>query len=133
MTPLRFRCWYRGKMYFGVEVRSYEDGSCGVSSLWEGGQTFGPDEEHATLMQSTGLKDKNGKEIFEGDIVEDQEGAGTVVWVPATAAFCIAVEGFPHHVYGFNKLDTSRSTQLQETQVIGNVWANPELLSVSSS
>ena len=92
---------------------------------------FIPDVEEGNglvIMQSTGLNDKNGKEIFEGDVVRDQEGCGVVEWVDATAAFCVKVENCDHQFYGWNKLDTSRPTQLQETEVIGNIYESPSLL-----
>ena len=84
------------------------------------------------LMQSTGLKDKNGKEIFEGDIiaieVEDLEA-------PVNAkVFCnndIGVLMF--HV--FEDDDDNPMVELIEDNsvsfvVIGNIWEHPELAEV---
>lgn len=78
------------------------------------------------LMQSTGLKDKNGKEIFEGDIVEFETIKGTrcevkkdltgTYWVYTYIPTCKVCR--PCYLY-----DVSNNME-----VIGNIHENPELL-----
>jgi len=75
------------------------------------------------LMQHTGLKDKNGKEIYEGDIVKDERrqsdhciGGKQVVKFEDGAFLPFAVplwEG---------------TMDVEGCEIIGNVWENPELL-----
>lgn len=89
------------------------------------------------LMQYTGIKDKNGKEIYEGDILSDpfpidyedlskgyHEGFLPVIWCPETLQWCVDAS--------FAK-DGSYPTSMVEyfgnhLEVKGNIHENPELL-----
>lgn len=63
MREIKFRCWSDNKMY---EIDSIDFWDETVSLTGAGYINM----ENAKLMQYTGLKDKNGKEIYEGDILE---------------------------------------------------------------
>ena len=69
-------------------------------------------------MQYTGLKDKNGKEIYEGDIIKSQEFYPSVVKYDDDYA--------QFEAGGVNFLDASNHTL--EWEVIGNIYENPDLL-----
>ena len=71
-------------------------------------------------MQFTGLTDKNGKEIYEGDILKEGRGDSsfiyTVIW--RTGSW---------HVEGIGSTTFLKSI-VPDSAVIGNIYENPELL-----
>ncbi len=81
------------------------------------------------VQQYTGLHDKNGKEIYEGDILKclPSETVGVVRWCNELALFDLVV-----HMEGEEGTMTIYSHQegLNNTrrEVIGNIYENPELL-----
>lgn len=77
------------------------------------------------LMQSTGMVDKNGKEIFEGDIVQDGGGdVGVVVYDKECGAYGLKYES--NLIITFDSLD--RICDWYGSVVIGNIYENPELV-----
>jgi YopX protein len=72
------------------------------------------------IMQFTGLKDKNGKEIFEGDIVTYKVGA-----VKVTGPVWWSVEGAQ---WAKGDIGQQLSSYQKTTEIIGNIYENPELL-----
>ena len=92
----------------------------------------------ATLGQFTGLHDKNGKEIYEGDIITvDGKYPKVVKWIDDYAAFCIAdiddLHGFIATRKGEKCVYDPISSKwwmdfANETEVTGNVHDNPKLL-----
>ena len=118
MIP-RFRSWYtpfKGKT-IGQEMKYGQAGRLITHA------EMAPDKY--VLMQSTGLKDKNGVEIFEGDLVEHDDNlngdwetfeACEVVYDKDYAQFCF-------------KWDAGNFlTDYRNLNVIGNIYENSELL-----
>ena len=91
-----------------------------------------PRDENIILMQSTGLIDNNGKEIFEGDIIAiNLEGLETPITAKVFQNRKIGILMF--HAFEDNE-DVPMVESLEgdsvEFAIIGNIWENPELLEV---
>lgn len=82
------------------------------------------------LMQFTGLHDKNGKEIYEGDMVKhfESEGYGVVKFLSCS----FMVEWIGQDCYsdllGWYNFKRGAASKPEDYEVIGNVFENPELL-----
>lgn len=78
-------------------------------------------------MQYTGLKDKNSKEIYEGDIVAStlkENKGGVIEWCIPNACFVVREDEntlIPIDIKG-------GTARMKETEVIGNIYENPELM-----
>lgn len=90
-----------------------------------------------TVGQFVGLTDKNGKRIYEGDILDDTKGTyGIVKFNPIISCFIgELVDGTSEYLnWAFlNKGDPTRQTQLELTSIIGNIYDNPELIESGES
>ena len=121
---IKFRCFYRGNMHQVKELTMYMDGSMGVDSFI--GEHFSPDSEHcSTLMQFSGLKDKYGVDIYEGDFIVDYKNAlKGVVYFYAPQFIVQTVQDNPYQL----AKGMVNVKQLLDSEIIGNIYANPELL-----
>ncbi|HFI0686984.1 TPA: YopX family protein [Streptococcus suis] len=83
--------------------------------------------ENCVLMQSTGLKDKNGKEIFENDIVE-WEHKDTGQLVRGIIKYDTELGFWGMTDVRFNDLTAIGYLANQKVTVLGNIYENPELV-----
>nr|WP_302224775.1 YopX family protein [Streptococcus lutetiensis] len=83
------------------------------------------DFDDVKLMQSTGLKDKNGKEIFEGDVLQTHDGElSKVVWNKYLG--CWEVE-FLSEIVDLSEVADVKSNR-SDCEIVGNIYENPEFL-----
>ncbi|WP_298549039.1 YopX family protein [uncultured Parabacteroides sp.] len=103
---------------------------------FSGNYTFEHEVDPATIGQFTGLKDKNGRDIWEGDIFKE-DGSGivrSVFRVPGGLAFedNPVSFGYDHRapVYPYSSIAETQSASwlFQCCEVIGNIHDDPELL-----
>lgn len=78
------------------------------------------------LMQSTGLTDKNGKEIFEGDIIDSTDG-----FLTGVVEFRVSLGMFVSELVEYNNFERLCNVA-SSREIIGNIWEHPELAEVSS-
>lgn len=126
MDELKFRAWH------SQQKRMIEVYGLGPDFITEntldgvdpGTNAFmGDDFELLTVMQFTGLKDKNNVEIFKGDILQTEAGKIMVVgWKVNLASFIIRRDGWAFsHFFG-------EGCNPEDVEVIGNIYQNPELI-----
>lgn len=129
MRELKFRAWAKGYEKWCHRIEYIDDG------LWLGYVDDGIGELSTTdiiVEQYTGEKDKNGKEIYEGDIVKTEspnEGmnfeAGAIDYHQAMFLVCNAPKFSDPELTHSETLGYYCDTELE---VIGNIHENPELL-----
>lgn len=84
-------------------------------------------DENVKVMLFTGLLDKNGTEIFEGDIVKTENGIGSIEYELDSAQFWYTdTEGWPKGLLDKDVSDDRITTRLSE--VIGNIYENKDLI-----
>lgn len=75
------------------------------------------------VMQFTGLTDKNGKEIYEGDILDNVYNKWKVFWVDNIASFRLEKQGVENTTISMYQPEI-----ISDCEIVGNIYENPELL-----
>ncbi len=140
MRTIKFRVWN------GVEMKQPSVNMLIQSTngypFWQFGFSEPDPMPDCIVMQFTGLLDKNGKEIYEGDIIKNERGyLATVVFEvddcnrghePVKGMFgeMVELDGFFTSLSSFTlKYHTkSDSFRIQNTEIIGNIYENKDLL-----
>lgn len=116
MKELKFRAW-DGKKIIDDVIPASETSIIELFDRYEWQET-----EVESVEQYTGLKDKNGKEIFIGDIVSEHNGdiVGEIIQKPS-GEYCIAWIG----IYAGSSI---LYDELSMCEVVGNIHKNADLL-----
>ena len=135
MREIKFRAWNKKKnkmtKHFGYG-KTYMSGGDGISinELIKAEQAY-----NMIIMQYIGLKDKNGKEIYEGDVVKwsySQDEASSfiakVIWIDFVDKGDLDTD--QRHIGFMLEFSDKGITDFpikHELEIIGNVYENPEL------
>lgn len=121
---LKYRAWDKElQTMLDVSLIDFKKGVL-VGEHWEFGETNFMSFDEIVLMQSTGLKDKNGKEVFVGDIIKCTRGCLHEVYIEKEYGGTF-IGGMPA-VYLKGLGEGYAWTEHEE--IIGNIYENPELL-----
>ena len=125
MRDIKFRAWDKVvKNMVPIKTIDFgKDGAeCAVDFCDINGDLTGKNPEWV-LMQSTGMKDKNGVEIYEGDVLFHPLQGRRKVFYPYSETVAS---------YGLRNIDNGFGSTLQDSnavwEVIGNIYESPELL-----
>lgn len=102
--------WAEGGFFYG-----FNNGEPRICPQYDFSQEVIPE----TVGQYTGKTDKNGKKIFDGDIVRYDNGTGDIAWCDYNAAWMCAEEKGEYWEWFGN---------MSEIEIIGNIYDNSELL-----
>lgn len=117
MTLPKFRAWDKiSKTMFPVMMIDFGQSYVMIEEI--NGLWCERDFDEIELMQSTGLIDKNDKEIFEGDIVLIYGEKISKVFY-SQGSFCVGILNGGTPLHGFSS---------KQLEVVGNIWENKELL-----
>lgn len=139
MREIKFRAWYDNKMWYLAKLDLWGDPdqtTCDLAPyLPKYEELYDICLSDVILMQSTGLKDKNGIEIYEGDIVRSNwydydnnayKKKGEVIFVGAQSV--IAYDSKFVLETGEIEYDAHSLSYAENPEVIGNIYENSELL-----
>jgi len=134
MREIKFRAWEKNlKEIIPVHEINFENRMINTNSAW---RFFNEIE----LMQYTGLKDKNGKEIYEGDIVSAESYGSAMARhhgrdvISKQKLYGIRFERGSFRLYDLKEnhwvaiIDHHVMSKVSELNIVGNIFENPELL-----
>lgn len=137
MIP-RYRAWDKihKTMYEVDDIMSIDFGKSEISVktlFFERTNYYKFDD--IVLMQSTGMRDKNDREIFEGDVVTDGHTKGDIKNHPTLGFYMVDDNGVERWFSDNASIEDfweDVETAARILEILGNIYTNPELAEVSS-
>jgi uncharacterized phage protein (TIGR01671 family) len=125
MRTIKFRAWDKKNKSMEYDITGFECNDLGIDGVFIDGDYHSLRDTE--LMQFTGLLDKNGKEIYEGDIVKQLDSIYVIEW--GNAGF----DAIRQCCLGCGTKTTYLISVLSDGHytIIGNIWDNPELIGMS--
>lgn len=130
MREKKFKVWEPATKTMWKETVSIQDicdfGIEAARCEWHAGNYEGECEnpiEGCEFIESTGLLDKNGKEIYEGDIIKQYDEIVSVFFNESTATFDVLYLGGD-----CDTLCYENGWEPDYVEIIGNIYENPELI-----
>lgn len=136
MREIKFRVLIYHKIYYQDKYNAYDDNltsidickkTITITSFYNYKDVYRFEDEEVKLMQYTGVKDKNGKEIYEGDIV--------LIKLDETSTWHKTVVGFKKGAFIADLIDKEDYVYIfhhgftgDDFEIIGNVYENKNLL-----
>ncbi|WP_457641412.1 YopX family protein [Persephonella sp.] len=116
MREIKFRAWLKEtkEMIEVDDIRFLKPLTINTTSAWRL-------EDEIVLMQYTGLKDRNVREIYEGDILQRNNGSKYVV---VFENGCFKLKPIGKH----SEISTIAYAKHEPIEIIGNIYENPDLL-----
>ena len=130
MREIKFRAWDKVEkvMYDVNDIEGLTQNT--IYTLRKGITYHDRYEDEVEIMQYTGLKDKHGKEIWEGDVLKVKDKVAELVWSERYAAFLAERKrDFNHTEFTWLEKDIGK----EDYEVIGNIYMNPDLLGETTS
>ena len=133
MREIKFRVLIDNKIYYQDKYEAYGDNlssidickkTITITSFYNYENVYRFEYEEVKLMQYTGVKDKNGKEIYEGDILffRDENMKYVVVWQDAAFIIqSIEIRTYSEKMYWIDDVEIC-------CEIVGNIYENKNLL-----
>ncbi|MED1607774.1 YopX family protein [Cytobacillus kochii] len=121
MREIKFRAWDKSRKEMEYINNMYWFEENGVDDI--------NNNVFLDFMQYTGIKDKNGKEIYEGDAVSTDLSRPYLIVVFRNGAFMYQCHHNNQDYY--DHMEPAFSDEVESTkfhEVIGNIYENPELI-----
>jgi len=131
MRDLKFRAWFKTKPIWCNQMFYSDEESPGLGDWFSECEI---EEDGITFLQFTGLKDNNGKEIYDGDVLRCDQWTKHIMaeikWDVESVRFRMASNDHSQFIWEDFESWIFKGNILTNFEIIGNIKENPELLEI---